>query len=148
MFFHIPTNFTDLILIHKYELDIQQKEHSMRWTEFMHPSSSQLLPLKPAVSSVQYFIMKSNSIRNIEISQQKGIWSTTPSNETKLTQAFMANTFIMLIFSVQGSGHFQVSVCSSPSESWSGVEMSVNLRQYSTLELPFWAQPLKRGTFM
>lgn len=62
---------------------------------------------KPAVSSVRYFIMKSNSIRNIEISQQKGIWATTPSTETKLTQAFMANTFIMLIFSVQGSGHFQ-----------------------------------------
>uniref|UniRef100_A0A3B5MLE6 RNA helicase n=1 Tax=Xiphophorus couchianus TaxID=32473 RepID=A0A3B5MLE6_9TELE len=62
---------------------------------------------KPTVSSVRYFIMKSNSIRNIEISQQKGIWSTTPSNETKLTQAFLANSFIILIFSVQGSGHFQ-----------------------------------------
>uniref|UniRef100_A0A096M857 RNA helicase n=1 Tax=Poecilia formosa TaxID=48698 RepID=A0A096M857_POEFO len=62
---------------------------------------------KPTVSSVRYFIMKSNSIRNIEISQQKGIWSTTPSNETKLTQGFLANSFIILIFSVQGSGHFQ-----------------------------------------
>ncbi|XP_008421313.1 probable ATP-dependent RNA helicase YTHDC2 isoform X2 [Poecilia reticulata] len=62
---------------------------------------------KPTVPSVRYFIMKSNSIRNIEISQQKGIWSTTPSNETKLTQAFLANSFIILIFSVQGSGHFQ-----------------------------------------
>nr|XP_046231082.1 3'-5' RNA helicase YTHDC2 isoform X2 [Scatophagus argus] len=59
------------------------------------------------ISSVRYFIMKSSNIRNIEISQQKGIWSTTPSNETKLTKAFLENNLIILIFSVQGSGHFQ-----------------------------------------
>ncbi|XP_012707270.2 3'-5' RNA helicase YTHDC2 isoform X1 [Fundulus heteroclitus] len=70
-------------------------------------SSGKPVSQKPALSSVRYFIMKSNSIRNIEISQQKGIWSTTPSNETKLTQAFLANSFIILVFSVQGSGHFQ-----------------------------------------
>nr|UZE37972.1 YTH domain containing 2 [Miichthys miiuy] len=58
-------------------------------------------------SSVRYFIMKSSNIRNIEISQQKNIWSTTPSNETKLTKAFLDNNLIILIFSVQGSGHFQ-----------------------------------------
>lgn len=51
--------------------------------------------------------MKSSNIRNLEISQQKGIWSTTPSNETKLTKAFLENSAIILIFSVQGSGHFQ-----------------------------------------
>lgn len=61
-------------------------------------------------SSVQYFIMKSSNIRNIEISQQKGIWSTTPSNEAKLTKALLENNLIILIFSVQGSGHFQVTV--------------------------------------
>ncbi|XP_026195327.1 3'-5' RNA helicase YTHDC2 isoform X3 [Anabas testudineus] len=58
-------------------------------------------------SSVRYFIMKSSNVRNIEISQQKGIWSTTPSNENRLTKAFLENDFIILIFSVQGSGHFQ-----------------------------------------
>lgn len=60
---------------------------------------------------VRYFIMKSSNIRNLEISQQKGIWSTTPSNETKLTKAFLENSAIILIFSVQGSGHFQVTLC-------------------------------------
>nr|XP_020456653.1 probable ATP-dependent RNA helicase YTHDC2 [Monopterus albus] len=62
---------------------------------------------QPASSSIRYFIMKSSNIRNIEISQQKGIWSTTPSNETKLTKAYLENSLIILIFSVQGSGHFQ-----------------------------------------
>ncbi|KAM3599571.1 uncharacterized protein V6R79_008146 [Siganus canaliculatus] len=58
-------------------------------------------------SSVRYFIMKSSNIRNIDISQQKGIWSTTPNNEAKLTSAFLDNSVVILIFSVQGSGHFQ-----------------------------------------
>lgn len=57
--------------------------------------------------SIRYFIMKSNNIRNIEISQQKGLWSTTPSNESKLSKAYLENQLIILIFSVQGSGQFQ-----------------------------------------
>ncbi|XP_040013730.1 3'-5' RNA helicase YTHDC2 isoform X2 [Xiphias gladius] len=70
--------------------------------KFSKPVSPQLV-----FSSVRYFIMKSSNVRNIEISQQKGIWSTTPSNESKLTKAFLENNLIILIFSVQGSGHFQ-----------------------------------------
>ncbi|NXH48797.1 YTDC2 helicase, partial [Dicaeum eximium] len=63
---------------------------------------------------VRYFIMKSNNLKNIEISQQKGIWSTTPSNETKLNGAFWESSTVYLIFSVQGSGHFQgfATMCS------------------------------------
>ncbi|XP_073334572.1 3'-5' RNA helicase YTHDC2 isoform X1 [Pagrus major] len=75
------------------------------------PSSSGKQISKPlshlASSSVRYFIMKSSNIRNIEISQQKGIWSTITSNEAKLTKALLENNLIILIFSVQGSGHFQ-----------------------------------------
>ncbi|NWU95670.1 YTDC2 helicase, partial [Upupa epops] len=57
--------------------------------------------------SVRYFIMKSSNPQNIDISQQKGIWSTTPSNEQKLNRAFLESSTVYLIFSVQGSGHFQ-----------------------------------------
>ncbi|XP_026778235.2 3'-5' RNA helicase YTHDC2 isoform X2 [Pangasianodon hypophthalmus] len=57
--------------------------------------------------SVRYFIMKSSNLRNIELSQQRGIWSTTPNNEHKLNRAFQENGTVFLIFSVQGSGHFQ-----------------------------------------
>ncbi|XP_065513687.1 3'-5' RNA helicase YTHDC2 isoform X1 [Caloenas nicobarica] len=56
---------------------------------------------------VRYFIMKSSNLQNIDISQQKGIWSTTPSNERKLNRAFWESGMVYLIFSVQGSGHFQ-----------------------------------------
>uniref|UniRef100_A0A3B3HYC5 RNA helicase n=1 Tax=Oryzias latipes TaxID=8090 RepID=A0A3B3HYC5_ORYLA len=70
------------------------------------PASSAGLML-PVFSSVRYFIMKSSNMRNLEISRQKEIWSTSPSNENKLTKAFHCNSFVILIFSVQGSGHFQ-----------------------------------------
>uniref|UniRef100_A0A8C9VBT5 RNA helicase n=1 Tax=Scleropages formosus TaxID=113540 RepID=A0A8C9VBT5_SCLFO len=55
----------------------------------------------------RYFIMKSSNMRNIEISQQKGIWSTTPNNELKLSCAFLESSVVVLIFSVQGSRNFQ-----------------------------------------
>ncbi|XP_049594394.1 3'-5' RNA helicase YTHDC2 isoform X1 [Syngnathus scovelli] len=67
--------------------------------------TKQVLP-QPELLSARYFIMKSSNLRNIEISQQKGIWSTIPSNETKLTKALQENK-VILIFSVQGSGHYQ-----------------------------------------
>ncbi|GCB60814.1 3'-5' RNA helicase YTHDC2 isoform X1 [Scyliorhinus torazame] len=56
---------------------------------------------------VRFFILKSSNLRNLEISQQKGIWSTTPSNERKLNRAFWESSIVYLVFSVQGSGHFQ-----------------------------------------
>ncbi|XP_066516299.1 3'-5' RNA helicase YTHDC2 isoform X2 [Hoplias malabaricus] len=56
---------------------------------------------------VRYFIMKSSNLRNIELSQLRGIWSTTPNNEHKLNRAFQESAMVFLIFSVQGSGHFQ-----------------------------------------
>ncbi|KAL6097397.1 ythdc2 [Pungitius sinensis] len=74
------------------------------------PSTSGKISKPPSprpVSSGRYFIMKSSNVRNIDISQQKGIWSTTPSNEAKLTKAFLEKSAVTLIFSVQGSGQFQ-----------------------------------------
>ncbi|OCU02238.1 3'-5' RNA helicase YTHDC2 [Xenopus laevis] len=64
-------------------------------------------PSPRPIISVRYFIMKSSNLRNLDISQQKGIWSTTPSNERKLNRAFWESSTVYLVFSVQGSGHFQ-----------------------------------------
>uniref|UniRef100_A0ABM0N0M2 Probable ATP-dependent RNA helicase YTHDC2-like n=1 Tax=Saccoglossus kowalevskii TaxID=10224 RepID=A0ABM0N0M2_SACKO len=38
--------------------------------------------------SNRYFIVKCNSMKNLETSLNKGIWSTTPTNEQKFNQAF------------------------------------------------------------
>jgi len=50
--------------------------------------------------------MKSNNCENIEISKQRGVWSTPPGNEPKLNQAFKDCKNVVLIFSVKESGKF------------------------------------------
>ncbi|KAK7491702.1 hypothetical protein BaRGS_00016958 [Batillaria attramentaria] len=55
----------------------------------------------------RYFVMKCNNQRNLEISQGKGIWATSAANERKMNRAFQDGKTVYLIFSVQGSGHFQ-----------------------------------------
>ncbi|EDO40330.1 predicted protein, partial [Nematostella vectensis] len=57
--------------------------------------------------SARFFIMKCNNQRNLDISMAKGIWATTIANEKKLNRAFKESKKVVLIFSVQGSGHFQ-----------------------------------------
>ncbi|XP_024120086.1 3'-5' RNA helicase YTHDC2 isoform X2 [Oryzias melastigma] len=108
-----PLTHSDLKMKAKHREDVQSSSGSLcsvnmdtssiSWTL----SSEKPVPVLPVFSSVRYFIMKSSNMRNLEISQQKDIWSTSPTNESKLTKAFNCNSFVILIFSVQGSGHFQ-----------------------------------------
>ncbi|KAG8456301.1 hypothetical protein GDO86_002185 [Hymenochirus boettgeri] len=91
---------------------VKISDNSVFSTPCASPSSSSSVKgsVSPAPKqniSMQYFIMKSSNLRNLEISQQKGIWSTTPSNERKLNRAFWESHVVYLVFSVQGSGHFQ-----------------------------------------
>uniref|UniRef100_A0A8C3AU14 RNA helicase n=1 Tax=Cyclopterus lumpus TaxID=8103 RepID=A0A8C3AU14_CYCLU len=102
----LPTNTNN----DKYEeCDVLWSTWSLLQGKSQHREEQIAKPPSPQLvfSSVRYFIMKSSNVRNIDISQQKGIWSTTPSNETKLAKAFLEKSAIILIFSVQGSGHFQ-----------------------------------------
>ncbi|XP_060581690.1 3'-5' RNA helicase YTHDC2-like [Ruditapes philippinarum] len=55
----------------------------------------------------RYFIMKCSSQRNIDVSVSKGEWATSKANEQKLNKAFQDGSTVYLIFSIQGSGHFQ-----------------------------------------
>lgn len=36
----------------------------------------------------RYFVMKCNNQRNLDISQSKGIWATSPANQAKMNRAF------------------------------------------------------------
>jgi hypothetical protein len=54
----------------------------------------------------RYFIVKSLSMENLEISVRKGVWATQPHNEPKFNEAF-SHAEVILIFSVNNSGHFQ-----------------------------------------
>ncbi|CAH2275039.1 probable ATP-dependent RNA helicase YTHDC2 isoform X2 [Pelobates cultripes] len=115
---HQQTKYKEMGILHP-KLPGDQTDQSSRISgKSVYPSPSER-PSPPASAksskssslrpnlSVRYFIMKNNNLRNLEISQQKGIWSTTPSNERKLNRAFFESSAVYLVFSVQGSGHFQ-----------------------------------------
>lgn len=58
--------------------------------------------LKDAV----YFVMKSNNQENVDMSMDKGVWSTPPQNQIKLDRAFEEFKNVLLVFSVKESGRF------------------------------------------
>ncbi|KAL2293879.1 hypothetical protein Nmel_007577 [Mimus melanotis] len=117
---HQPKKYKQKSILHsKQTSDDRSDRSSVKSADssnFPSPCASPCSPVSGKASKspsprknmpVRYFIMKSSNLQNIEISQQKGIWSTTPSNEQKLNGAFWESSVVYLIFSVQGSGHFQ-----------------------------------------
>ncbi|KAM4050942.1 3'-5' RNA helicase YTHDC2 isoform 2-T5 [Anomaloglossus baeobatrachus] len=119
MTFSQQPKLKERVLQHPKRLEDKIQQMSARFPEGSNCSSPCTSPSPPAsIKSstspsprpnlpVRYFIMKSSNLRNLDISQQKGIWSTTPSNECKLNRAFCESSSVYLVFSVQGSGHFQ-----------------------------------------
>ncbi|XP_071450252.1 3'-5' RNA helicase YTHDC2-like [Hetaerina americana] len=58
-------------------------------------------------TAVRYFVIKANSQKAIEASLGRGVWAFTPTTERKLLKPLKEGKIVLLIFSVQGSGHFQ-----------------------------------------
>ncbi|KAM7259711.1 hypothetical protein ACFE04_015452 [Oxalis oulophora] len=56
---------------------------------------------------IRYFIIKSLSHQNIQLSVERGIWATQVMNEPILDEAFHNSGRVILIFSVNMSGFFQ-----------------------------------------
>jgi len=72
------------------------------------PTRQLYSPREPqAKQSVRYFIIKSSNADHVDIAIRDGIWATTPRNEDKLNRAFEECERVILIFSVNNSGHFQ-----------------------------------------
>nr|CAD7423487.1 unnamed protein product [Timema monikensis] len=55
----------------------------------------------------RYFVIKAGSLKAIETSLNRGVWAFTPNTERKLIRLFKEGKRVVLVFSVQGSGHFQ-----------------------------------------
>lgn len=66
-------------------------------------------------SRVRYFVIKANTPRALDVSMARGVWAFTPTTERKLLSASKEGKEVVLIFSVQGSGHFQGYARFSPS---------------------------------
>ena len=48
----------------------------------------QLLDSDNGTSTTTYYVMKSNSHKSLDLSQQKGTWATTITNEKRLNKAY------------------------------------------------------------
>uniref|UniRef100_A0A2K6FDA9 RNA helicase n=1 Tax=Propithecus coquereli TaxID=379532 RepID=A0A2K6FDA9_PROCO len=146
---HPPQKYKDRGILHpKRSTDDRSDQSSVKSTDSSSYPSPCASPSPPSSGKgskspsprpnmpIRYFIMKSSNLRNLEISQQKGIWSTTPSNERKLNRAFWESSMVYLVFSVQGSGHFQVSHPETVKWGCSGFKLDHrDLKQTKNLEL-------------
>ncbi|OOQ87090.1 YT521-B-like splicing factor [Penicillium brasilianum] len=54
----------------------------------------------------RYFIVKSLTVEDLELSKQSGIWATQTHNETNLNHAFEHTDHVYLIFSANKSGEY------------------------------------------
>ncbi|KAI8466163.1 MAG: YTH domain-containing protein, partial [Monoraphidium minutum] len=55
----------------------------------------------------RFFIIKSASLDNFLLSRRLGAWATQGHNEPKLDEAFRSGAEVVLIMSVNNTGHFQ-----------------------------------------
>ncbi|KAJ5124596.1 Nucleotide-binding alpha-beta plait [Penicillium bovifimosum] len=73
------------------------------------PESSSAAPATgnyppPARLVDRYFIVKSLTVEDLELSKKNGIWATQPHNEAAMNQAYETADFVYLIFSANKSG--------------------------------------------
>ncbi|KAI5081733.1 hypothetical protein GOP47_0001476 [Adiantum capillus-veneris] len=57
--------------------------------------------------SSRYFVVKSCNRENLDLSVTRGMWATHRNNEAKLNDAFDSCDNVILVFSVNETGHFQ-----------------------------------------
>eukprot|EP00250_Pteridium_aquilinum_P001349 c11558_g1_i1 orf=390-2630(-) len=69
------------------------------------PFVSASTPLPEGYS--RYFVVKSCNRENLDLSVMRGMWATHRNNEAKLNEAFDSCDNVILVFSVNETGHFQ-----------------------------------------
>ena len=63
--------------------------------------------LKYLFREAHFYLIKSNNFENVSLAKAKGVWSTPPSNQAKLTKSYHEARNVILVFSVRESGAFQ-----------------------------------------
>ncbi|KAJ5154062.1 Nucleotide-binding alpha-beta plait [Penicillium coprophilum] len=79
-----------------------------------HSSTLELSSAAPATGNYppparlvdRYFIVKSLTVEDLELSRQSGIWATQSHNEAAMNQAFETTDYVYLIFSANKSGEY------------------------------------------
>ncbi|XP_014254890.1 probable ATP-dependent RNA helicase YTHDC2 isoform X2 [Cimex lectularius] len=58
-------------------------------------------------SPFRYFVIKAGIMKNIELSFVHKMWSFLPMTQNRIVQAHKGGKTVLLVFSIQGSNHFQ-----------------------------------------
>lgn len=64
-------------------------------------------PKRNAAGRRRFYVVKASSQRDVDVSLSTGLWCPGPATDRKMHWALKEGKEIMIIFSVQGSGHFQ-----------------------------------------
>nr|GMD09648.1 30-kDa cleavage and polyadenylation specificity factor 30-like [Ipomoea batatas] len=93
----------------QHQQQVQQPQQGSQAPNLLNAPQNQAnrsaIPLPQGTS--RYFVVKSRNRENLELSAQQGVWATQRSNEAKLNEAFDSVENVFLIFSVNGTKHFQ-----------------------------------------
>uniref|UniRef100_T1HW72 YTH domain-containing protein n=1 Tax=Rhodnius prolixus TaxID=13249 RepID=T1HW72_RHOPR len=73
------------------------------------PSVSSSVELQRAncASPFRYFVIKAGQLKFIDVSVVHKMWAFLPVTQNKIIQAYKGGKTVVLVFSIQGSGHFQ-----------------------------------------
>lgn len=71
-----------------------------------HPSPSPS-PKRSPGQRRRFYVVKASSQRTVDVSVSTGLWSLGPATDRKVQWALKEGKEVVLVFSVQGSGHFQ-----------------------------------------
>lgn len=66
-----------------------------------------LQPAPSASAKLQYFVVRSHTLLNIQTSIREGVWATSRFNTQVLQEAFQSCDHVVLIFSANHTGQFQ-----------------------------------------
>jgi hypothetical protein len=75
--------------------------------EQQHPRLPGLQPPPVPSAQLQFFIVRSITLKNIQTSVRMGVWATSKFNTQMLLEAFEKADHVVLIFSANQTGHFQ-----------------------------------------
>lgn len=75
--------------------------------EFVHPRLPGLNPPPDPTETLQFFIVRSITMTNIQTSVKTGLWATSRFNTQLLAEAYAKSDHVVIIFSANQTGHFQ-----------------------------------------
>ncbi|EAW11792.1 putative YT521-B-like splicing factor [Aspergillus clavatus NRRL 1] len=110
-----------------------------RADETVEDSEAQIAQGRATASNLlsRYFVVKSLTVGDLELSRQSGIWATQSHNEVNLNRAFESAPNVYLIFSANKSGeYYGYARMMSPIQEDQGLASEMPLRLEPTLAEP------------